>query len=89
MRPGIVFILLFVGLVAVYLGLADTLGGPVTFALQVSIVLTVLGGARWLRRARSRGGWRLFADDDPAPRPEPEATGAGAHEEDRQIPRAS
>ena len=87
MRPGIVFILLFVGLVAVYLGLADTLGAPVTFALQVGIVLTVIGGARWLRRARSRGRWRLFANDDPAS-PEPEATEADAHDEDRQIPKA-
>ncbi len=86
MRPGIVFILLFVGLVAVYLGLADTLGGPVTFALQVSIVLTVLGGARWLRRARSRGKWRLFANDDPAPSPEADATEAEAREEQGLSP---
>ena len=87
MRPGIAFVLLFVVLVALYLRLADTLGGPATFALQVGIVLMVIAGARWLRRARIRGGWRLFSADDPASA-EPEATEAGTHEEDHQIPGA-
>ena len=87
MRPGIVFVLLFVGLVTLYLLLADTLGGPATFALQAGIVLMVLGGARWLRRAKDRGGWRLFADDNPTG-PEPEATEAEERDEDSQIPRA-
>ena len=81
MRPGIAFVLLFVVLVALYVSLADTLVRPVTFALQVGIVLTVIGAARWLRRARGHGGWRLFADDDRAS-PEPEATDADAREED-------
>ena len=85
-RPGIAFVLLFLGLITLYLLLADTLGGPATFALQLGIVLMVIGAARWLRRARSRGGWRLFADDEPAS-PEPET--AEARDEDRQVPRAS
>lgn len=53
MRPGIVFIALFVLLMAVYVAAADTLGRPVTFALQTAIVLALLGGALWLRRLRS------------------------------------
>ena len=88
MRPGIVFVLLFVVLIGLYLLLADTLGGPVTFALQAGIVLMVLGGARWLRRARRSGGWRLFAKDDVAS-PEPKAAQAEAQDEDPQIPQAS
>ena len=86
MRPGIVFVLLFVGLVTLYLLLADTLGGPATFALQAGIVLMVLGGARWLRRAKNRRGWRLFAHDDPAS-PEPGVTEAEAPDEDGQVRR--
>ena len=87
MRPGIAFVLLFAVLITLYLLLADTLGGPATFALQLGIVLMVIGGARWLRRARSDGGWRLFADDEPAS-PEPESP-AAEHSEDSQVPRAS
>ncbi len=88
MRPGIVFVLLFVGLVTLYLLLADTLGGPATFALQAGIVLMVLGGARWLRRAKNRGGWRLFAADDDPASPEPGVTEAEAPDEDGQVRRA-
>ncbi len=86
MRPRIAFVLLFVVLVTLYLLLADTLGGPATFALQLGIVLMVVGGARWLRRARSRG-WGLFADDESAS-PEPDVAEAEAHDEDRQVPGA-
>ena len=75
MRPGIVFIVLFIVLVSVYLRLADTLGGPATFALQAGIVLMVIGGARWVRSARSRGGWRLFADDSASPEPSDDPAG--------------
>ena len=85
MRPGIVFVLLFVGLVTLYLLLADTLGGPATFALQAGIVLMVLGGARRLRRAKNRRGWRLFADDPASP--EPGVTEAEAPDEDGQVRR--
>lgn len=53
MRPGIVFIALFVLLMAVYVAASDTLGRPLTFALQTAIVLALLGGALWLRRLRS------------------------------------
>ena len=88
MRPGVAFVVLFVLLFTVYLLLADTLGAPATFVLQAGIVLMVIGAARWLRRARSRGGWRLFSDDDPAPSPEPEPTEAEAREEDPRIPKA-
>ena len=88
MRPGIAFVLLFVVLITLYRLLADTLGGPATFALQLGIVLMVIGGARWLRRTRSHGGWRLFADDEAA-NPEPEAAEAEAREGDGQVPRAS
>ncbi|MCH8847521.1 MAG: hypothetical protein IIC32_00930 [Chloroflexi bacterium] len=84
-RPAIAFVLLFAALITLYLLLADRLGGPATFALQLGIVLMVIGAARWLRRARSHGRWRLFADDDPAS-PEPET--AEARDEDRQVPRA-
>ncbi len=87
MRPGIVFVLLFVGLVTLYLLLADTLGGPATFALQAGIVLMVLGAARWLRRAKNRRGWRLFADDDDPASPEPGVTEAEAPDEDGQVRR--
>ncbi len=87
MRPCIIFVLLFVGLVTLYLLLADTLGGPATFALQAGIVIMVLGGARWLRSAKNRGGWRLFADDDPAS-PEADVTEAEAPDEDGQVRRA-
>ena len=87
MRPGIAFVLLFVALITLYLLLADTLGGPATFALQLGILLMVVGGARWLRRARSNGGWRLFADDEPTS-PEPEAAEAD-RQEDREVPRAN
>ena len=89
MRPGVVFVVLFGILVTVYLLLADRLGAPATFVLQAGIVLMVLGAARWLRRARDRGGWRLFSDDDPAPSPEADATEAEAGNEDRQVPKPS
>ena len=84
-RPGIASVLLFVGLITLYLLLPDTLGGPATFALQLGIVLMVIGAARWLRRARRDGGWRLFADDEPAS-PEPEAAEAEARDGDSQVP---
>ncbi|MCH8198700.1 MAG: hypothetical protein IIA54_01340 [Chloroflexi bacterium] len=87
-RPGIASVLLFVGLITLYLLLSDTLGGPATFALQLGIVLMVIGAARWLRRAKRTGGWRLFAKDDVAS-PEPKAAQAEAQDEDPQIPQAS
>ncbi len=86
MRPGVAFVLLFIVLITLYLLLADTLGAPATFVLQAGIVLMVIGGARWLRRARSRGKWRLFANDDPAPSPEADATEAEAREEQGLSP---
>ena len=84
MRPGIIFVVLFIFLLTLYWLLADTLGAPATFGLQAGIVLMVIGAARWLRRARSGGGWRLFAPDDPAPSPEPTEPEPSA--EDRAVP---
>ena len=87
-RPGIAFVALFVVLLTVYLLLADTLGGPVTFGLQAGIVLMVIGAARWLRRTRSHSGWHLFSDEGSTPSQEPDATGTEAREDDPQVPKA-
>ena len=53
MRPGILFIALFALLMAVYFILQGTLGTVTTIALQVGIVLTLLGSALWLRKRLS------------------------------------
>ncbi len=55
MRPGLVFIALFVLLIAVRQLTVDALGGVLTFILQAAIVLAILAGALWLRRKRSAG----------------------------------
>lgn len=56
MRPGLVFIGLFAMLMVVYFSLQGTLGTVATVALQVVIVLTLLGSALWLRKRFSPPG---------------------------------
>jgi hypothetical protein len=63
MRPGLVFVGLFVVLILIYLLLLDSLGTLGTFVLQAAIVLVVLVGATWFRYAKSRKGWLFFSDD--------------------------
>ena len=52
MRPGFVFVSLFVVLIAIYALLSDTLGSTLTFILQAALVLLLLAAATWYRRSR-------------------------------------
>ena len=50
MRPGFVFIALFMLLMAVYFGFQGTFGTVTTILLQTAIVLALLGFVFWLRK---------------------------------------
>ena len=82
MRPGIVFLVLFLVLIGIYVLLADVLGTVPTFLLQAGIVLMMIGAARWFRRARRQSGWRGLSGDGTAAEPQ-------AQEEDHEVPKAS
>ncbi len=55
MRPGLVFIALFVLLFAVHQLLVDRLGGLPTLILQIAIVIALLAAALWFRNKRGGG----------------------------------
>ena len=66
MRPGLVFIGLFVVLFIVYLATRDSLSTLMTALLQLAIVLVILGAATWYRAHSHRRGWFFFGDDNEA-----------------------
>ena len=82
MRPGIVFVVLFAFLIGLYLLLAGTLGTVPTFLLQASIVLMIIGAARWFRRARQQSRPHGLSGDGAVAESE-------APDEDHEVPKAS
>lgn len=67
MRPGLVFIGLFLVLMAFYFLLRDSIGATWTFVLQAALVMVLLGGAVWYRFAKQRSGWFFFRTDNEEP----------------------
>ena len=64
MRPGLVFVGLFLILMVLYFALRDSLGVLGIFLLQASLVFVILAGAVWFRFARKRKGWLFFGIED-------------------------